>query len=95
MLNYKIVGENCGQSKNSLLLFFYGEANVRITNRAENMSKYQANITKNADGAFYALIVRVDMDGQTQVIHGYKGRNFSTLKAAEKSTSAYLAKIGA
>ena len=59
------------------------------------MSKYQANITKNADGEFYALIVRADRDGQTQVIHGYKGRHFSTLKAAEKSTSAYIAKMGA
>jgi len=59
------------------------------------MRKYQANITKNADGEFYALIVRMDRDGQTQVIHGYKGRHFATLKAAEKSTSAYISKIGA
>lgn len=59
------------------------------------MSNYKANITKTADGSFYALIVRVDRDGQERVIHGYKGRHFATAKAAEKSTSAYLAKIAA
>jgi hypothetical protein len=59
------------------------------------MSQYKANIKKNSDGEFYALVVRVDRDGQENVIHGYKGRHFSTLKAAEKSTGAYIAKIGA
>lgn len=59
------------------------------------MSKYQAKITNTSDGSFYALIVRVDRDGEESVIHGYKGRHFSTMKAAEKSTSAYIAKIGA
>lgn len=57
------------------------------------MTKYTANIRKTADGSFYALIVRIDSDGEQSVIHGYKGRHFATLKAAEKSTSAYLAKI--
>lgn len=55
---------------------------------------HQARITKNADGSFYALIVRIDRDGQESVIHGYKGRHFSTIKAAEKSTASYIAKIG-
>lgn len=55
---------------------------------------HQARITKNADGDFYALIVRIDRDGQERVIHGYKGRHFSTIKAAEKSTASYIAKIG-
>lgn len=59
------------------------------------MSNYKANITKTADGSFYALIVRIDRDGQENVIHGYKGRHFATAKAAEKSTAAYLAKIAA
>jgi predicted deacetylase len=58
------------------------------------MSNYQSRITKSADGSFYALIVRVDRDGYENVIHGYKGRHFATVKAAEKSTAAYMAKIG-
>lgn len=56
------------------------------------MSTYQPRITKTTEG-FYALIVRVDGDGQESVIHGYKGRYFKTQKAAEKSTAAYISKI--
>lgn len=56
------------------------------------MSNHKARITKDSEGSFYALIVRIDRDGQENVIHGYKGRHFATAKAAEKSTSAYLAK---
>jgi hypothetical protein len=59
------------------------------------MSKYESRITRNADSEFYALIVRIDQDGQENVIHGYKGRHFGTLKAAEKSTGAYIAKLSA
>ena len=59
------------------------------------MSNYQPRINKNADGEFYALIVRVDYDGEEQVIHGYKGRHFKSLKAAEKSTNNYIAKMAA
>lgn len=55
------------------------------------MSNYQARITKT-DGSFYALIVRIDRDGEENVIHGYKGRHFATVKAAEKSTATYLAR---
>jgi hypothetical protein len=44
------------------------------------MSNYQARITKTADGSFYALIVRIDRDGEENVIHGYKGRHFATVK---------------
>lgn len=57
------------------------------------MSNYQARITKNSEGSFFALIVRIDRDGQENVIHGYKARHFSTMKAAQKSTAAYLSKI--
>jgi hypothetical protein len=56
------------------------------------MSKYEARIRKTGEN-FYARIVRIDSDGEENVIHGYKGRHFATLKAAEKSTSAYLAKM--
>ena len=57
------------------------------------MSQYEARISKNADGEFYALIVRIDRDGQASVIHGYKGRHFATMKAAKKSTDAYISKM--
>ena len=56
------------------------------------MSKYQPRIRKNSEGDFYALIVRVDNDGQENVIHGYKGRSFSTIEKAEKSTANYIKK---
>ena len=56
------------------------------------MSNYQPRISKSADGSFYALIVRVDRDGEEQVIHGYRGRHFASLKAAQKSTAAHIAK---
>ena len=51
-------------------------------------TRYQARITATADGSFYALIVRVDRDGEEQVIHGYRGRHFASLKAAASSASA-------
>jgi len=57
------------------------------------MSPHKAVIRKNADGHFYALIVRIDRDGEENVINGYEGRHFKTLKAAEKSTSNYIAKM--
>ena len=59
----------------------------------QTMSKHQARITATAEGSFYALIVRIDRDGEESVIHGYKGRHFATRKAAEKSTAAYIAKL--
>lgn|GEM_PF-5849454 len=59
------------------------------------MSKYESRITRNKDGEFYASIVRIDRDGQENVIHGYKGRHFATLNAAKKSTGAYIAKLSA
>lgn len=58
------------------------------------MSKHQARITAS-NGSFYALIVRIDRDGQENVIHGYKGRHFASRVAAERSTAAYIAKLGA
>lgn len=52
---------------------------------------YQAKILANDFNEFYAMIVRIDNDGEQSVIHGYKGRSFKTLKAAERSTSNYIA----
>lgn len=57
------------------------------------MSSYQPRITKNADNSFYAIVVRIDKDGYENVLNHYKGRHFSTLKAAEKSTNNYISKI--
>jgi len=55
-------------------------------------NRYQPRITATAAGDFFALIVRVDNDGEESVIHGYKSRHFATLKAAQKSTAGYIAK---
>mgnify|MGYP003627770436 FL=1 len=54
--------------------------------------QYTARISENAGGEFYALIVRVDRDGEESVIHGYRGRHFKTRKAAEKSAVNYITK---
>ena len=56
------------------------------------MRNYQPRFRKNNDGSYFALIVRIDNDGQENVIHGYRGRHFSTLKAAERSTENYITK---
>ena len=56
------------------------------------MSKYISKITKNSEGSFYALIVRVDKDGEQNVIHGYKGRHFKSEKTAIRSTEKYISK---
>ena len=56
------------------------------------MSNYQAFISENKTQGFFALVVRVDRDGQTNAIHGYNGRYFKTRKAAERSCERYIAK---
>lgn len=53
---------------------------------------YESRITKNNELGFYTLIVRVDSDGEENVINGYKGRYLKTRKAAKKSTSNYIIK---
>jgi len=58
------------------------------------MSNYQPRIHKNAEGDFFALIVRVDRDGEESVVIGYS-RHFKTLAAAEKSTAKFIARIAA
>ncbi len=59
------------------------------------MSNYKAEIKKNKDGDFFALVVRVDYDDEVFVCRGYKGRYFKTLKAAQKSTQKYIDKLDA
>ena len=56
------------------------------------MSDYQPRITKNNDGFFFALVVRIDNDGEVNVCN-YKGRSFKTHKAALKSTNTYISKL--
>lgn len=56
-------------------------------------SRHETRITNTPNG-FYALIVRIDRDGQESVIHGYKGRHFATQDAAIRSTSRYMTKHG-
>ena len=58
------------------------------------MTRYQPRIWPQGD-SFYAFIVRVDRDGEEQVIRGYASRMFASRKAAEKSTAAYIAKVSA
>ena len=53
---------------------------------------YTAKISQDASGMFFAMVIRTDKDGQKQVAVDYKARYFKTRKAAEKSTSAYIAK---
>ena len=54
------------------------------------MTYYTPKINKTSG---FALIVRVDNDGQESVINGFKGRHFKTYAAAVKSTDRYLAKL--
>ena len=56
---------------------------------------YKSAITKNKDGSFYALVVRVDCDGEEFVCRSYNGRHFKTEKAALKSTANHIAKLDA
>ena len=58
------------------------------------MSKHAARITASNGSGFYALIVRIDYDGQESVIHGYPGRHFVSRKNAERSIAAHMKKRG-
>jgi len=64
---------------------------MHLTTKENEMTQYKAKITEQQD-SFYALIIRVDHDGEQQVCSDYKGRFFNTRKAAEKSANAYIAK---
>lgn len=54
------------------------------------MSKYLPKVTGSKENGFYALVVRVDADGQENVLHGYKGRHFATKEAGIKSAEKYI-----
>jgi len=55
------------------------------------MKRYQARVRKMND-AYYALLVRIDKDGEEVVAHGYKGRYFATEAAARRSIDRHIAK---
>ena len=54
---------------------------------------YKSAISKDGNELFYALVVRVDDDGEEFVCGSYKGRYFKTEKAAKKSTQAHIKKL--
>jgi len=56
------------------------------------MSNYKAKITRDSEGRFFALVVRVDFDGQESVTNDYQCRHFKTEAAALRSTDRYIAK---
>ena len=58
------------------------------------MSQHKAKVTGTTENGFYALIVRIDKDGQEHVIHGYKGRTFASREAGLKSANKYMQKHG-
>ncbi len=56
------------------------------------MSNYHSVISPQ-DGEFYTLVGRTEKSGEVVIAHGYKGRFFKTIEAAEKSVAKYLAKF--
>jgi len=55
---------------------------------------YKALIEQHKHNEFYALVVRIDADDNTNhVCHSYKGKYFKSLSAAEKSTNKHIAKL--
>lgn len=55
-------------------------------------TRYEARIRNNGE-SIYAYIVRIESDNAESVVNDYKGRHFSSVKAAEKSTGRYLASL--
>jgi len=56
------------------------------------MSQYQPRVSGNEKNGFYTLVVRIDKDGQENVLNGYKGRHFATREAGVKSANKYIQK---
>jgi hypothetical protein len=54
------------------------------------MSAYVARINPIS---FYAMVVRVDNDGEEQVDCCFRPRHFTSLKAAQKATGRYINSI--
>ena len=60
--------------------------------REPKMSNYKPFTSTRKDGSTFALVVRVDRDGETNAVHGYAGRYFKTEKAAIRSCERWIAK---
>jgi hypothetical protein len=56
-------------------------------------SRHEARITET-NGSFYALVVRIDRDGQENVCHGFSG-HYASRKNAEKAAAKFIAKLTA
>lgn len=54
------------------------------------MSQHFPKISKTADGDFYALVVRIDRDGQEQVVNGFGG-HYATEAKARKAAERFIA----
>ncbi|MBK7053377.1 MAG: hypothetical protein IPH54_23515 [Rhodoferax sp.] len=67
--------------------------NINSTNEGE--TNEQLPSTHQTKDGYTLLSISRFRDGEENVIHGYKGRHFATVKAAQKSTDTYLAKIAA
>ena len=58
----------------------------------KKMSKHEPRITGNEDNGFFALVVRIDRDGEENVCRGF-GKHYSTKKGAEKGAAGFINKI--
>jgi hypothetical protein len=56
-------------------------------------SRHEARYTTNQDSRTFALIVRIDRDGEEQVIRGFEGRHFASRKNAERAVAKHFAKF--
>ena len=70
------------------------DTNETTNKGTKTMSRHESRVSGSVENGFYSLIVRIDKDGQENVIHGYKGRTFATREAGLKSTAKYMTKAG-
>lgn len=54
-------------------------------------SKYEPRIS-GLEGDFYALVVRIDRDGEENVCHGFRGF-YKTRQRAERAANKFIAKL--
>jgi len=59
------------------------------------MTKYEPRISKEADGGFYAIVVRIDSNDcmNEYLCHGF-GKHYKTKKMALKQANKYIERIG-
>lgn len=54
------------------------------------MARYEPRITHRSAGSVFAMVVRIDEDGEEAVDIGFKPRHFTTEKRAMQSIRRYL-----